>query len=47
MRKRIELEVTKEGMLVQCYVKDAKGKKIPLLKEYILRLTKKGGVVLI
>jgi len=47
MRKQIELEVTREGMRVLPYTKDAKGKKKPIPKEYILRLTKKRGVELI
>jgi hypothetical protein len=47
MRKQLEIEVTKEGMRVLPYTKDAKGKKKPIPKEYILRLTKKRGVELI
>ena len=47
MRKQIELEVTKEGMRVLPYTKDAKGRKKPLPKEYLLRMTKKRGLELV
>ena len=47
MRKQIELEVTREGMRVLPYTKDAKGRKKPLPKEYLLRMTKKRGLELV
>jgi hypothetical protein len=47
MRKQIELEVTREGMRVLPYTKDAKGKKKPLPKEYLLRMTKNRGLELV